>query len=196
MMNTPFTHVDIHDKTLLKFILLFGNADGFYITARYGLQHGFTVAGCCNANQAIELYIKAILSLDYIYPEKIHDVVKLLDKYKDKDNYFAELLKTSELKKFLKELSDAYVKFKYGEEGASSKSKEIIEILDRMAFDLRNIYFKKMGSPSTKIYVPKDARCDFLKDNQPFNETHLTNNPVVGMGLQIGFELPEGVWNA
>ncbi|MDO8498383.1 MAG: HEPN domain-containing protein [bacterium] len=185
MTKTPFKL--IHDSTL-QFLFLFTNADGFYITSRYALQHGWIAAGCSNMHQAIELYIKAILKLNY-EQEIGHDLVKILRKYKNRDSYFTEILQNPEFVELLEQLSTAYLTYRYGEAGASSNSKEIIEMLDEIAFNLRNIYLKNIKSPSNKIYIPMEVRTNFLKDNQFFTEANLTNNPLAQMGLPIGDEL-------
>lgn len=187
MAKTPFSLIP--DNTL-QFLFLFSNADGFYITARYGLQHGWIAAGCSSAHQAIELYIKAILKLNY-EQEIGHDLIQLLRKYESRDGYFTKLLQNLAFVKLLQELSKAYITFRYGEAGASSNSKEIIEILDEIAFNLRNVYLKNIKSPSAKIYMPKDTRVDFLKDNKFFSAADLTNNPIAQIGLPVGDELPE-----
>lgn len=184
-MKAPFTL--IHDSTL-QFLFLFTNADGFYITSRYALQHGWIAPGCSNMHQAIELYIKAILKLNY-EQEIGHNLIKILRKYEKRDGYFTKILQNPEFVELLKQLSTAYLTYRYGEAGASSNSKEIIEMLDEIAFNLRNIYLKSINSPSNKIYIPSEVQPNFLKDNQFFNETSLTSNPLAQIGLPMGDEL-------
>lgn len=192
MGNTPFKL--IFDKTL-QFLFLFSNADGFYVSARYNLQHGWTVPGCSNAHQAIELYIKAIFKLGH-QQEIGHDLIVLLKKYESKETYFAKLLQDSIFSQFLKELSIAYKLFRYGEAGAESNSGEIIKLLDELAYNLRNIYLRNINSPSTKLYMPNNVRLDFLKGNNFFKEENLTNNPLAQMGLPIGEESSEDTLNS
>ncbi len=184
-MKTPFTL--INDSTL-QFLFLFTNADGFYITSRYALQHGWIAPGCTNMHQSIELYIKAILKLNH-EEEFGHDLVKILRKYENRDSYFTKILQNPEFVELLKQLSTAYLTHRYGEAGARSNSKEIIEVLDEIAFNLHNLYLKKIKSPSNKIYIPSEVKPDFLKDNHFFNESSLTNNPLAQIGLPIGDDL-------
>lgn len=179
----------------LEFLFLFSNADAFYITARYGLLYGWLASGCNNAHQAIELYIKAILRLNY-EGESGHDLIKLLKKYKSREKYFFEILQNQEHADFLKELSDAYIILRYGKTGSSSNSGEIIKILDEIAFNLRNIYLTNIKSPSKKIYLPRNTREDFLKNNKFFSEKDLTNNVFAQMGIPTGDEFPEDFFDA
>ncbi|MEX0616629.1 MAG: HEPN domain-containing protein [Candidatus Woykebacteria bacterium] len=187
MTDTPFSLIS--DNTL-QFLFLFGNADGYYISARYSLQCGWIAVGCSNAHQAIELYIKAILKLNY-QQKHGHDLVKLLKKYKSGEKYFTKLLQNKEYTELLQELSKAYLAFRYGEAGANSNSAKIIRILDEIAFNLRNIYLGNIKSPSTKLYIPNHARLEFLKENEFFKKTDLTNNPLARMGFPIGEDIPE-----
>ena len=100
-MKKPFEL--IKDSTL-EFIFLFSNADAFYISARRALQYGWVSVGCSNAHQAIELYIKAVLRLNY-EKEHGHDLVALLKKYQSRDSYFSKILADAEKVEFLKQLS-------------------------------------------------------------------------------------------
>lgn len=188
-MKTPFTL--IHDRTL-QFLFLFTNADGFYITSRCALQHGFIAPGCSNMHQAIELYIKAILKLNYEH-EYGHDLITILKKYEHSEQYFSKILQNPEFLELLTQLSTAYLTFRYGEAGAKSNTKEIIEMLDEIAFNLRNIYLRNIKSPSNKIYIPIETRPFFLKDNKYFSEATLTNNPFAQIGLPIGDELFDNI---
>lgn len=186
MAKTPLSLIP---NTILEFLFLFSNADGFYVTSRFALQHGWIAAGCLNAHQAIELYIKAILKLNY-EQEKEHNLIKLFVKYKSRDAYFEAILQNSELAELLKQLSEAYITLRYGRAGAESNSNEIIEMLDEIAFNLREVYIKKIKSPPIKLFIPKELRVDFLKDNKFFSEDGLTNNPIAQMGLPGANELP------
>ncbi len=181
---------ELNIDNTLQFLFLFSNADAFYISARYNLQYGWIVPGCSNAHQAIELYIKAILKLNH-EQEKGHNLVTLLKKYENRESYFKEILQDEIFSDLLKELSKAYLIFRYGEAGANSNSSEIIKILDELAYNLRKIYLDNIKSPSAKIYMSKDTKTDFLKDNKFFSEKDLTNNPIAQIGLPIGEELPE-----
>lgn len=172
------------DKTL-QFLFLFHNADGFYISARYAINYGWIGPGCSNAQQAIELYIKAILKLNNEESKKEHNLLSLLRKYEDREKYFSDLLKNDNLCDFLKELSDAYLILRYGEAGSNSNASKIIQILDELSYNLRNIYLTNIRSPSKKIYIPLEARSDFLNNNNFFTEKDLTSNPLAQMGLPI-----------
>ncbi len=187
MSNQPFRL--IIDKTL-QFMFLFTNAEGFYISARYNLQHGWIVAGCTNAHQAIELYMKAILKLNH-EQQHGHNLVSLLKKYERREPYFSSLLQNKTFADFLQELSEAYFILRYGEAGAESRSSEIIQILDELAYNLRTIYLRKIKSPSTKICLPKDTKQDFLRENKFFTEQDITNNLLAQLGLPTDFELPD-----
>lgn len=140
--------------------------------------------GCSNTHQAIELYLKAILKLNH---EQMHghDLIKLLDKYKIRDVYFTHLLQDERLSSFLKELSAAYLIFRYGEAGAASNSDEMIECLDEIAWHLRSIYLRNIKSPSQKIYITENAKSDFLKNNKFFKEKDVTSNPLAQFGLPL-----------
>lgn len=174
----------IPDNTL-QFLFLFSNADSFYISARYNLHYGWIAVGCINAHQAIELYIKAILKLNY-EQERGHDLIELLKKYETREKYFTILLQDAVFSELLQELSNAYLTFRYGEAGAESNSGKIIELLDEISCNLRKIYLTNIKSPSTKLYMPTDAQSDFLKDNKFFSAEDLTNNPLAQMGLPVG----------
>jgi hypothetical protein len=100
-MPSPFEL--IKDSTL-QFIFLFSNADGFYISARRALAYGWIPVGCSNTHQSIELYIKAILKLNH-EKERGHDLVKLLEKYTDRDPYFTSILSDVNRVDFLNQLS-------------------------------------------------------------------------------------------
>lgn len=181
-MNKPFEL--IKDKTI-QFLFLFTNADGFYISARHNLQYGWIAVGCTNAQQSIELYIKAILKLKYT-EEWGHDIIKILNKYKSKENYFSEILNDKQKVGFLSELSDAYLSYRYGETGSKSNSKEMIEVLDELVFNLRNIYIKNIRIPSGKIYIPNDLRDKFLESNKFFTDEYITNNQIAQMMPDVG----------
>lgn len=187
-MPSPFEL--IKDSTL-QFILLFSNADGFYISARRALAYGWVPVGCSNAHQSLELYIKAILKLNH-EKEKGHDLVELLQKYEDSDSYFTSILGDVHKVDFLNQLSEGYLTHRYGEAGSKSNSQEIIALLDELAFNLRSIYLRNIKSPSNKIYMPIKLQEEFLLNNQRFAINDLTNNPIAQMGLPIDMELPEG----
>lgn len=181
-MDNPALKLN-RDRTL-EFLFLFSNADAFYITARYSLLYGWLAPGCTNAHQAIELYLKAILKLNY-EGEKGHNLINILRKYEKRSKYFSEILQNEVFIDFLKELSDAYLILRYGESGSSSNTREIINILDELAFNLRNIYLSNIKYPSSKIFVPKTEKEDFLKMNNFFSEKDITSNPLAQMGLPI-----------
>jgi len=187
-MDKPFEL--IKDSTL-EFIFLFSNADAFYISARHALFHGWVSVGCSNAHQAIELYIKAVLRLNY-EKERGHDLVALLKKYENRDSYFMETLMDAQKIEFLKQLSEGYLIHRYGEAGSNSNSAAIIALLDELAFKLRQIYLRNIQSPSDKIYMPENLREEFLTKNNFFSEINLTKNPMAQLGLPMDFELPEG----
>ncbi|HAQ02525.1 hypothetical protein A2467_01930 [Candidatus Nomurabacteria bacterium RIFOXYC2_FULL_36_8] len=186
-MPSPFEL--IKDSTL-QFIFLFSNADGFYISARRALAYGWIPVGCSNAHQSMELYIKAILKLNH-EQEKGHDLVKLLEKYKNRDSYFSSILDDIHKVDFLNQLSEGYLTHRYGEAGSKSNSQEIITILDELTFNLRNLYLRNIKSPSNKIYIPFKLQEEFLLNNQNFTVKDLTKNPMAQMGLPIDMELPE-----
>ncbi len=186
-MPSPFEL--IKDSTL-QFIFLFSNADGFYISARRALAYGWIPVGCSNAHQSLELYIKAILMLNH-EQERGHDLVKLLEKYKDRDSYFSSILSDVHKVDFLNQLSEGYSTHRYGEAGSKSNSQEIIALLDELAFNLRGIYLRNIKSSSNKIYMPLKLQEEFLLNNQRFAINDLTKNPMVQMGLPIDIELPE-----
>lgn len=168
----------------LQFLFLFSNADRFYLSSRYSLQHGWVVPGCSGAHQAVELYIKAILKLNH-EEERGHNIVDLLKKYENHDAYFSKLLQNKKLINLLSELSEAYLLFRYGEAGAESNSIEIIDCLDEISFNLRSVYLRNIKSPSQKMYVDEDAKHDFLKNNKYFSEKDVTSNPLAQFGLPI-----------
>ncbi len=181
MIKPPFKL--ILDDTL-QFLFLFSNADGFYISARYNLLYGWVVPGCSNAHQAIELYIKSILRLNH-EKERGHDLIALLNKYKSREAYFRDLLKNAAFSELLRELSAAYLVFRYGEAGAESNSSKIIDPLDEMVWNLRGIYLKNVKSPSMKIYVPAEAKEDFCRDNKFFSNEDITSNILAQLGIPI-----------
>ncbi len=187
-MSSPFEM--IKDYTL-QFIFLFSNADGFYISSRRALAYGWIPVGCSNAHQSLELYIKAILKLNH-EQERGHDLVKLLEKYKSRDPYFNLILGDVHKVDFLNQLSEGYLTHRYGEAGSKSNSKEIITLLDELAFNLRSIYLRSIKSPSNKIYIPLKLQEEFLLNNQNFTTNDLTKNSMAQMGLPIDMELPEG----
>lgn len=189
IMSSPFEL--IKDSTL-QFIFLFSNADGFYISSRRALAYGWIPVGCSNAHKSLELYIKAILKLNH-EQEKGHDLVKLLEKYKDRDTYFMSILMEADKVDFLNQLSEGYLTHRYGEAGSKSNSQEIITLLDELAFNLRGIYLRNIKSPSNKIYVPHKLQEEFLLNNQRFTTNDLTKNPMAQMGLPIDMEMPEGL---
>lgn len=190
-MNRPFKLI-VNDT--IQFLFLFRNADAFYQSSRYSLQRGLIAPGCSNAHQSIELYIKAILKLNH-EQERGHDLVKLLKKFENRDSYFKLILNNSNLLELLQELSNAYLIFRYGEAGAESNSKEIIQQIDELAYNLRKIYLRKIGWSSTKIYISKNAKEDFLRNNEFFKEEDLTHNPLASMGLPFGNIFPESHFN-
>jgi HEPN domain-containing protein len=100
--SSPF---ELIKGSLLKVFFLFSNADGFYINARHALVYGWVAVGCSNAHQAIELYIKAILAIDY-EAQHGHDLLKLPKKYKNKVSYFSTILEDTRKVSFLKQLRD------------------------------------------------------------------------------------------
>ncbi len=181
MSKPPFRL--IFDDTL-EFLFLFSNADGFYVSARYNLLHGWVVPGCSNAHQAVELYIKSILRLNH-EKERGHDLIALLSKYKNREAYFKDLLENVAFSELLRELSAAYLVFRYGEAGAESNSSKIIDLLDEMAWNLRKIYLENIKSPSMKIYVPIEAKEDFCKNNKFFSDKDTTSNSLAQFGLPI-----------
>lgn len=179
----------IKDSTL-QFLFLLANADGFYICSRHALKNGWVAVGVSNAHQSIELYIKAILRLDN-KTQKGHDILKLLRSNASKEVYFNEILSDETKKKFLAELSEAYLLHRYGEAGSTSHAIEIIKILDELAFNFRYIYFKNIQYPNNKIFIPKKLKDDFLENNQFFNESLLNHNPLSQIGFPIDMDLPE-----
>ncbi len=187
-MNNPA--LKLNRDRILEFLFLFSNADAFYITARYSLLYGLLAPGCTNAHQAIELYLKAILKLNY-EGEKGHNLINILRKYEKRDKYFSKILQNEVFTDFLKELFDAYLILRYGEAGSSSNTGEIIKILDELAFNLRNIYLSNIKYSSGKIFVPKTEKEDFLKMNNFFSEKDITSNPLAQMGLPIDDFLAE-----
>ena len=174
MQKTPLRLIR---DTNLQFIFLFSNADGFYVSARYDLIHGLVVPGCSNAHQSIELYIKAILKLIHKHKPG-HDLIDMLKKFIDCDPYFKELLEDGPKALLLKELSDAYIVFRYGEAGAESNSLELIRMIDDIVHHLRSIYLSKINAPARTIYVPIEAQQAFLKNNASFSKKELTSNPL------------------
>ncbi|TAK58599.1 HEPN domain-containing protein [Patescibacteria group bacterium] len=187
-MDKPF---ELIKNGALDFIFLFSNADAFYISARRALSYGWVSVGCSNAHQAIELYVKAILRLNY-EKERGHDLIKLLIKYKSRDPYFSTILGDPHKVEFLKQLSEGYLIHRYGEAGANSNCQEIINSVDELTFNLRNIYLHNIKSPSNKIYMPDKLQQEFLSGNAHFSEVNLTKNPLAQMGLPSDMELPEG----
>jgi hypothetical protein len=133
-------------------------------------------------NQAIELYIKAILAIDY-EAQHGHDLVKLLKKYKNKVSYFSTILEDTRKVSFLKELSDGYLLHRYGEAGSNSKPMEIVTLIDEFAFDLRSIYLTNIKAPSNKIYMPAGLSEEFLSNNRYFTTEDLTDNPLAQVFL-------------
>lgn len=186
-MDKPFKL--IHDDNI-RFIFLFTNADSFYVNARHALTFGWISVGVHNAHQSIELYIKAILSLTH---EKKwgHDLITLLTTFKTREVYFEELLNDEVKRSLLKELSDAYEPHRYGEAGATSDAKSMIFILDEVAFNLRSIYLRNLGTAGRKIYMPEKLKEDFLSQNKYFSEKDLTKNYFALFGLD--FEQPENL---
>lgn len=142
--------------------------------------------GCSNAHQAIELYIKAILSLNNNEKaEKWHDLVKLLKTYKSRDPYFSTLLGDSHKVEFLNELTAGYFDHRYGDAGSNSNLSEIIALLDDLAFNLRNIYLRRI-KVTTKICIPEKLKEEFLSTNAKFSEDDLnTTNKGVLLGLTL-----------
>jgi len=63
--------------------------------------------------------------------------------------------------------------------------------MDELAYNLRQVYLTTINAPSSKLYIPPDARRDFLEDNEFFTEADLTSNPMASFGVPIDFELPE-----
>ena len=122
-------------------------------------------------------------------------MIALLQKYEKRDTYFKLILENPDIFELLQELSKAYLIFRYGEAGAESNSREIIQLIDELVFHLRRIYLRNIESPSTKIFMSKYAKVDFLRDNKYFSEQDLTNNPIAQIGLPIGDDLPENFFN-
>jgi HEPN domain-containing protein len=178
-MDTPF---ELIRNTLLKVFFLFTNADGFYISARHALLYGWVGVGSSNAHQSIELYIKAILALDY-KAQTGHDLVKLLKKYKTKAPYFSSILEDPGKVRFLNELSEGYILHRYGEAGSNAKPIEIIALLDELAFNLRTIYLHNVKSPSKKIYMPDKLTEEFLAGNAYFTKDDLTTSRAAQLFL-------------
>ncbi|CAN5337794.1 hypothetical protein BH10PAT1_BH10PAT1_0760 [soil metagenome] len=188
-MNKAQKPLKINSDPTLAFGFLFSNADGFYISARHNLHYGWIAPGCINAHQAIELYIKAILKLDYHSPQG-HKLIVTLENFKNVEPYFKVILKNDNIYQFLLELSKAYTTLRYGEGGSESYTKEIIELLDELVFNLRKVYLKKIKSKSTKIYMPKEIRIEFLTNNEYFSESDLTNN-IFAQVFPPSVDLPE-----
>ena len=179
----------IKDDTL-QFLTLFGNANSFYVSARCCFLNNFMIPGCVNAHQSIELYIKAILKLDY-EERKDHDLVALLRKHRSKEIYFTTLLSNTVSTEFLKELTSAYLLLRYGEAGAKSNPQKIIQILDEIAFALRSVYLKNINMSGSKIYVPNFWKADFLRDNKKFSKDTITSHPLASVGIPMPGDLPE-----
>jgi HEPN domain-containing protein len=180
-MSKPFQLVP---AAPLQFLLLFTNADSFYISARRALLYGWIAVGCSNAHQSIELYIKAILKL-HGKGQITHDLVKLLRKYKSIDPYFTTILADSDKVEFLNQLSAGYISHRYGEAGAHSRSGDIITLLDEFAFRLRSIYLQTANIVSPNIYMPDKLQEEFLTGNKQFTKTDLTSRRLAQFGLPI-----------
>ena len=174
----------IKDDTL-QFLSMFSNADQFYVSARQNLKYGFLTAGCVNAQQAIELYIKAILYRDGNRPTG-HDLVRILEINKNKYEYFSTILSDSLKTELLKALCDAYLSQRYGEVGSISNSRDIIKIVDELVYYLRTTYIKNIKAQSSKLYVPTELKECFLVDNIFFSDQDITNKSIFSIIPSFG----------
>lgn len=169
------------DETL-AFFQLFGIALQHYVTARVALQNGFVYPGCLLAQQALETFIKAILRLQ---PKKEwgYDLVKLLEREKERAPYFRKVLEDGERKHFLEQLTKAYERMRYGEARFNVTTHGCIQLLDELVFNLKKTYLETMRAPETKVYVTPRLREDFLRNNKFFSPEGISDHPLTSLGM-------------
>jgi HEPN domain-containing protein len=183
----------------LEFFLDFQAAREMYVTARVCLQNGLVRAGLHEAHQSIEILTKAIMHLEpeHYYcarkddPSKTsmisfwgHSLGDLIGKATVHNTKLNDIMRDTELRAFLKALTDSYDAVRYGEAGFSAPVDAMIQCLDRVVLGLDNAYLEKIkGQRKTKLLVPKPFHVSFLRDNSAYSandtsESPLANNPA------------------
>lgn len=185
---TSFDFLSIHEnKTPIRFMLTWHVARENYVIARVALQVGMIYPSCLLAEQSVEMYVKAILSLSGKAPtkqERKHYIPKLLELGKDTVPYFKKVLTDAKLMYFIENLNLAYKNMRFGEVGFSAKANELIQVLDEVAFNLDLSYRQIMKNTNPcPLYVPDELQVPFLQNNKFFSEENISSGVMARMPM-------------
>jgi HEPN domain-containing protein len=190
-------------KTPIIFLLAWHIAREHYVMARVSFIQGMIYPSCLLAEQSVEMFVKAILHLDH-KSKDVHYLPYLLQRRKGKVAYFDKLLNDERLFSFVKSLSLAYSKMRFGEVGFSINVKELCLALDEVVFNLDKLYRETSQShivqrvratlkdgvttssyehPECPLYVPTAMKEAFLRDNKYFGEKDISDNFMAGVPL-------------
>lgn len=187
MSNNSFK-IEGFDQTI-SFMLLFGIGLQHYVAARIVLKNGLVNSGILLAQQCIEALIKAIFRLNHKYPAG-HHLVELIHLQREEIPYFKKISEDDGIIDFLSNLHKAYKHMRYGEAKSSTNTDFVVNMLDELAFNLKNTYTEIIKAPVNLIYVPTRFREDFLAKNKFFKIADTTNNPIAIYGM-AGVNLPD-----
>lgn len=151
--------------------------------ARVSLSNNMTEPGCLLAHQSIEAFIKAIARLEPNARQPWgHDLVELIKEVNKIIPHFNKIIENEAKIFFLSQLHNVYLWKRYGE-AKSTIGTGVIQIMDEILSELKQIYLDVMKAPSTKIFIPESLKETFLKENSYFKENDITSDPLASFGL-------------
>ncbi len=180
--DKDFLKVEVDENQPVAFLFLFINAQDCYVAARWSLTHALSAPSCLLARQCVELFIKAILRLDY-KKQRGHNLITLLQNHRKAVPYFGQILTQTKLTHLLSELSKAYESLRYGESRCTIDSGIIIQLLDELAYHLRKVYLDTVKAPDAKLYIASGQEDDFLCNNRIFSSNDISTNPLAHFAL-------------
>lgn len=148
-------------------------ANNDYIVGRFAIFNWNFTSGHQLFSQAVEKYIKLILSINNrSWPKgsKGHNHRLLLEENKD-INLFYKIINNKAYMELIDELiSEKFIGTRYGENYLSVKLPLLINTMDSLVYEI----LSSIKNYVIKITVHKDYKFIFLKDNLSFNERHLS----------------------
>ena len=189
MNESPFFSVK-KDEIPRHLFLLRSVARQNYVVSRIALVNGMIDAGCFLAHQSLEIILKAIMSLKR-EKMKVHDLTKILRTHEKYIPCAKEILKNPKMIDFLDNLSEWYMRIRYGEADSTVKTDYVIRMLDELFYKLDKSYAENVKAQAQGLlYVPKKLRDDFLLDNQFFTSASITEKKEAVFGYPFPDKSP------
>jgi HEPN domain-containing protein len=166
------------------FFRQFAAARSYYIMARVAIVEGYCEPGILLAEQAIEIYIKAIRRKlgreDVLYGHSLPGLLEATPA--PRPSYFDLLLTDPDKRAFLDGLTTAYAPVRYGEVAYGLGFGPMLAMLDEITHNLDRTFRDLEPQAGRRRYVPETLRRLVFIANQHLTEDEVTSNMVAIAG--------------